>query len=391
MHGSREKPLWVIVSPVYKPAIGGGAIYNDILAKALADEGEEVLVVVERFPQVPNEEKLQTPCGRVIVRRLFPFRAGRSRRDLRSYYDYFVQNLMMLRLPAIIRRACEVRKCRRAIVLVHSSFFYNPSVLPVVLRRLKRRAGDAVTLVLDVRDPLFGDRLIESFRRFDGIIACSRQIYSRLSSALKPGFMLQHIPVPFEAEYVSDLADLDQTMRKYRLESVRYILNPNGILNAKNYPLMLETIRSLRKIRGYEDVRLVTIGRSRDWSDRDVKAEREGLLNYLGPVSNEEAIHIAKNGILTLILSAVEGIPRSALESIALGKNIIVPNLPEFSETIPGHVAKSDDPELLARQIVELLSQTKPAKYPIENHSMAFLLDRYRAFERYPAVVRGAD
>ena len=37
-----DRPLWLIITPVYRPAPGGGAIYTDTLGRALADAGTNV-------------------------------------------------------------------------------------------------------------------------------------------------------------------------------------------------------------------------------------------------------------------------------------------------------------------------------------------------------------
>lgn len=374
-----DRTLWVIVSPVYVPAPGGGAVYNEILAKALAADGEDVLVIVEKFPGSPVIEHPDAGPGEVTIHRLFPYRAGRSTRDLKSYFDYVIQNILMTTLPGLIRRACHERKSGRVVVLIHSSFFYNPSVLPLLLGSLKGAAGRNTALVLDVRDPLFSDHLVPLFERFDGVIGCSRQITDRLKKTLNSKIRVQHIPIPFEPVAVPPQDAVAGTLAKYALEDRRYILNPNGVLTAKGYPLMLDSIRALRRMDGYSDVQLVTIGRARDWSERDAAAEAEGVLRYLGPVPHEDALRIAQAAILVLILSKNEGVPRSALESLGLGQRVIVPQLPEFVETIPENVAASEDPEETARHIVRVLDRTATSTYPLEQHSMKALLPLYRS------------
>src|SRR3546814_5167019 len=63
MTASPDNSLWVIVTPVFKPAPGGGAIYADILARALAGAGADVVVFAERHPGTSAEEALVTRRG----------------------------------------------------------------------------------------------------------------------------------------------------------------------------------------------------------------------------------------------------------------------------------------------------------------------------------------
>src|SRR3546814_18625710 len=78
MTASPDNSLWVIVTPVFKPAPGGGAIYADILARALAGAGADVVVFAERHPGTSAEEALVTRRGSARVCRILPFRAGRA-------------------------------------------------------------------------------------------------------------------------------------------------------------------------------------------------------------------------------------------------------------------------------------------------------------------------
>src|SRR3546814_8636836 len=104
--------LWVIVTPVFKPAPGGVAIYADILARALAGAGADVVVFAERHPGTSAEEALVTRRGSARVCRILPFRAGRADRNWRSYLAYAAANLVYLRLPGLIRRERRRVKAR---------------------------------------------------------------------------------------------------------------------------------------------------------------------------------------------------------------------------------------------------------------------------------------
>jgi glycosyltransferase involved in cell wall biosynthesis len=375
------RPLWLIVTPVYYPAPGGGAIYADTLGRALAEDGVNVEVATEAFPGHPAVQRIGTARGSLVIRRMFPCRAGRARIDWRTYRDYGRQNAMMLGLPSVLARAAREHGAREAIVLIHSSFFYKPSVMPLILGRLRRALAGRVRLVADVRDPLFSDSLLRTLARFDAAVGCSIAVADRLRAGL-PGTMQVHqIPIPFEPAPPPNEAAVQAVLSKYGLTDVAYLLNPNGISERKAYPLMLEVVRAMRRLPGHEGTVLVTVGRSRDWSERDERASAEGLLRYLGPVPNTDMLALAKAAKAALILSEVEGLPRSALEFFALQAPVIVPDLAEFRESVPDAVAASRDPEVLARQICEISGRSATPAYPLERHAMSTLLSKYRALE----------
>jgi glycosyltransferase involved in cell wall biosynthesis len=376
-----ENTLWYIVTPVYWPALGGGAIYTKLLAEALAQDGADVVVATEAFPEADRIKRTHLGSGSVVIDRLFPLRAGRAELDWRSYGAYAWQNILMLGLPARLARAVRETGADRAVVLVHSSFFNKPSLMPYVLERMRRQLPDATRLIVDVRDPLFDESQVPIFARFDAAIGSSRMVADRLRALLPEGTNVAHIPIPFEAGTPPDEREVTSLLIEHGLDGVSYVLNPNGILEAKRYPTMLDTIRELRRMPGHEDTVLVTVGRSRDWKARDDAAAAEGVLKFIGVVPHRTVLALMKGAKATLILSLIESPSRSALEALALEKPIIAPPVAEFLEHIPASVVQSSDPGDIARQIVRVSEQPSGERYPIEVHSTASLVADYRALE----------
>jgi hypothetical protein len=376
-----SRSLWYIVTPVYKPAPGGGAIYTDILARALATDGADVVVESEAFPGEPRSEEWSTGRGSIKLNRLYPLRAGRAERDWRSYLAYAAQNLKMLGMPRRLARAMRARDSDKVTVLVHSSLLYNHGVLPFVVRRL-RRACPAAILVVDVRDPKFDEALGPVFSQFDAAVGCSEAITAKLRALLPERVRVMTIPIPFERPDALTEAEIAAALAQHGLQDVPYLLNPNGVSEAKRYPEMLEVVRALRAKPGYERARLVTIGRKRDWAKRDDEAVREGLLSYVGVVNNRAALALAGGAQATIILSRVEGMPRSGLETLAIGKPLLAPEIKEFVEAIPSSVVASNNPEEIAEQAIGLLTSQTVERYPLDRHEMTNLVPLYRSLER---------
>jgi len=109
---------------------------------------------------------------------------------------------------------------------------------------------------------------------------------------------------------------------------------------------------------------------------------------------------------VVLNVSAIEGMPRGALEAIAAGAPVLLPpKVPEFAAHCPHHLAATHDPEALAAQILAALDGKLGAPpYPLAAHAPSAVLPRYadlfRALTatptgdgtaRRPAPGRGAD
>jgi glycosyltransferase involved in cell wall biosynthesis len=375
------RPLWYVVTPLYKPAPGGAAVYSDSLARALAADGADVVVATEAFPGEPSLGKIENGRGSITVDRLFPLRAGRAERDWRSYLAYARQNLRMLGLPARVARAARERRSADVTVLVHSSWFYNRSVLPSRIDALRRALPGRTKLVADVRDPKVHAGLVPVLSRFDAAIGCSRTIADDLRALLPSRTEVAHIPIPFEPPEPPSPGEIAAALATHDLTGVPYLFNPNGVSEEKRYPDMLEVVRALRGLAGWERTTLVTVGRSRDWKPRDDAAVAEGLLHYVGVVPHRTALALAAGGRATMILSRIEGMPRSGLEALAIGKPLLAPDIDEFRQFIPASVVRSEKPLEIARQVVELVADPPAERYPLEHHDMAALVRSYRALE----------
>jgi glycosyltransferase involved in cell wall biosynthesis len=376
-----QRPLWYIVTPVYKPAPGGGAIYTDILARALAGEGVNVVVATEAFTGEPSQQRIACRDGSVTIDRIFPMRAGRAERDWRSYLAYAVQNVRMLGLPRRMARAARRTGATSVTVLIHSSLFYNRSVMPWLLEKCRRALPGRTKLVVDVRDPMVNEALVPVLSHVDAAIGCSRTIADGLRKLLPDTVEVAHVPIPFESPKRPSAEEIAAVLKEYGLEGIRYVLNTNGVNEQKRYPEMLELVRALRELPGYQRAVLVTIGRARDWNSRDDAAVAEGLLRYLGVVPNRTALALGAGSMATVILSRIEGMPRSGLETLAIGKPLLAPDIAEFREFIPSSIVRSSSPEDMARQVVELAAHSSAERYPLERHEMAALIGSYRALE----------
>jgi hypothetical protein len=218
-------------------------------------------------------------------------------------------------------------------------------------------------------------------KRFDAAIGCSRQIADDLRALVGDSVTVAHIPIPFDRPPAPDEAAVADAVTRYGLARGRYVFNPNGVVAPKAYPELREAVRALRGMDGTGDVALVTCGRRRNWTDADTEAANSGLLRYLGPIPHADVLALARGAMLTAIVSRKEGLPRSALDVLSAGGLLLAPPIPEFEEAIPDQVARSLDPQALARQMQRLAQGPSSGRYDLSRHDIRRLVAAYRALE----------
>jgi hypothetical protein len=375
---SRARPLWLIVTPVYLPSTGGGAIYTDTLARALAADGSHVVVATEACPGQRALQQLDVGPGSVTIKRIFRYRAGRAVLDFLSYWDYAWQNVEMFSLARLLREAAGERGIRDAVVLIHSSLLYKPSVLPLLLGGLRRALQGRVGLIVDVRDYNFPQAKLPLLERFDRICTSSPGLAADLAGRLPEiSERLSPIDMPFDGPAAPSEWDTRVCLERAGLVRGQYLFNPNGISDAKHYPVMRAAMALLRARPGFEDMILMSAGRERDRRPIDRQMELAGVTKSLGLADHSTVLKLMSGAYATLVLSDREAISRSALEAMWIGGNVVLPNLAEFRRDCPEHVCAELTPEGVAAFVASLSGKPKP-HYNFERHAASSFLPAYK-------------
>ena len=375
-------PNILILTPVLPPAAGGGAAYTMTLARNLIEQGlaHSVVVAAEAFPGQPALALEQG--GRLVLQRMFTYRAGRPTRDLRSYVDYARQQLTFLKLGALMRRH-EI-----STVLVHASLLYYPGTLRGVLRHLKRRFGVAV--VLDVRDPKIPGHLLERPGEFDAIICCARLLADQLSAYPAYRDRLHFVPIPLEPLTIRP-ERIEAVLDRHGLAQGGFIFNGTGLSLAKSLDLLVEAVRLLHE-RGAR-LPLVVAGRERDGQCEIFRdAIARGELKSVGSLPQDEVLALAAGSALAVHPSAIETPSRMAIEGLMLGARSLLPrNVPEFATSCP-HLVCAERPDDLARQMLERLADAGDGGcYDVAAHYPERVVPLYGAvLRRSPASRRAA-
>lgn len=376
--GSDSNALWVIITPVFLPAPGGGAIYSDIIARALSNTGGDVLIITEQYPGCPlrEERSVSGISGRIFIERLLPYRAGRSEQDWRSYLAYAQANLLNFRLPAVVGRYVKCTQKEDVKILLHSAFLYHWNTVAFQVKRLRRVFGPSLDVAVDVRDLQMPDRTLKHLPAFNAVVTSSQKVADTLrwrAADLPP---VVTIDMPFEAPQLPGAALQSQWLDKWALTERPYLLNPNGLKTSKHTPAMRDAIPLLRQHCGLEELVLVTIGRERDRTAADTAAETRGEALYLGPVPHEKVLALMKKALFTLILSDQEAISRAALEAMSVGGRVLLPNLAEFNRDCASHVVSSPTKEAIAAKVLELKAHPMPT-FEYGRHGKEAFLPKY--------------
>mgnify|MGYP006420932467 CR=1 FL=1 len=369
----------VILSPLALPATGGAAIYTDILARHLIARNvtRRVTLLTEAHPDAPSSE--QHDGGRRLIRRVFPYRASCPTRQRDRHWRYLVQNFGFARY---LRRAWSPR----SILLVHGSFLIHPCSLDWLLPALRRRRPGPA-LIADLRDPRLPPSRFRRLAPFDRIISCGEAVTRHVTTDTRTASRLHEIPIPFEAP--NRPPDADAIAAGYGLTPGRFVLWPNGLLARKGLAPAIEAVRRLRE-RGEAGVTLAVTGPARDLDGQSRRAMAVGDLRYLGPLPHDRLIALATAAGVVLFLSEIEGLPRSALEAIAVGARVLLPpGVPEFARHCPECIPATADPAALAATITDTLYTHSPvADYPLDRHAPEIVTPAYRAV--FEAALRNA-
>jgi glycosyltransferase involved in cell wall biosynthesis len=177
---------------------------------------------------------------------------------------------------------------------------------------------------------------------------------------------------------------------RYGVGAVPYVLFVGAILPAKG---VVELLAGMALVwRELPELHLALAGPLTPEGDAHVPGgfrahvARDARLHYLGPVPHPDVLLLLQAAELFVLPSRAEGLGRSGLEAIALGrKAILPPGVPEFAAACPEAVLAAVTPSAIAAHIVRTQRTGKAPVYPLERH------DAFRIAEATLAVYRSAQ
>ena len=343
--------LWV--GTTYPPAPGGGAIYLKSLLSPLGecDEVNKIIALVEAGP---GEASKLLESENVTIKRYFPHRAGSNRKGFLFILKYILQNIRLLD----VSKLCKENEIN--IVVIHSWYFIFPSVIPYLIRDIKK---NNIKLVMDCRDVSVPRKKIRKIRDYiDGYICCGLRVKNYLLDAGIDEATLYHIPIPINMAAVEDNY-ADKKLEEIGLAGQRFIFSPNGIVNSKGFPVLYNAWKML--VESGMDIHLIVAGKSRHWDPSYHSGVENSKLVYLGALEYAQLQSFYKKATISVNISQNEGLPRVPLEGIHHGNPCLFPPFtPEFDVFPPQMIATEFDSAKIAEQIeMNVCDQSDPRTY----------------------------
>lgn len=327
----------VLISRRYPPLIGGAEKVLSYLAPALAAEGVEVTVLTAHAPGLPEREEIAAPDGRLTVIRLPTSRT----RFLGTWL--YMRNLRLWLARNRVDLAYVSMLKHDAFVAVGEG---RRRGFPVVLR--PEGAGATGDLAWQSWGR-FGRAIGRRCRQADAIVSISRQITIELLGAGYEASRIHAMPngVPIPAETWRRRPDWRGSPRAAFLGR----LAPEKGLDT----LVDAWVRVLAR---FPHARLTLIGEGPERPALEDQVRRLGLAGSVelpGPAV-DPSVRL-RQADLFVLPSREEGMSIALLEAMALGIPLVASSIPGNRRLVHdyshGRLAPPDDPEALARAIVE--------------------------------------
>jgi len=220
------------------------------------------------------------------------------------------------------------------------------------------------------------------------LICASENIRDYLLTSGFPPPRLVHVPIPFLPPVPATPAEVAAARARYGVRDLPFALFIGAILPAKGVAELVAAMalvwQQLPELHLALAGPLTPEGEAHFPGGFRAHVGRDARLHYLGPVRHGDVLLLLQAAELFVLPSWAEGLGRSGLEAIALGrKAILPPGVPEFAAACPEAVLEAVTPAAIAEHIVRTWRAGKPPEYPLERHDAARIatatLEVYRA------------
>jgi glycosyltransferase involved in cell wall biosynthesis len=163
-----------------------------------------------------------------------------------------------------------------------------------------------------------------------------------------------------------DLIEIRSALSTEQIISGDYIVFVGAITENKGVFILIEAFKKSSLFE--RNIKLVFVGPNLS-NEAFCKSYDKGIV-YLGPRSRMDVLNIICHAKLLALPSLSEGMPRVALEAIALKTPVILPGgVPDFDLFCAGSVISDMSAIGLARMLNQPLHNFLCTSFPIDNHS----------------------
>lgn len=349
---TNKKEIRVLfITPIFAPQVGGAATYSKYLVDKLSCFARmKKLVILTTF--MPKE-RLYASAGKIDVLRILPLIDNPASKILDFISKALSNFLVLICLPVIT--------FFYRIEIIH---YLRPKIHPAISLLVRARIINR-PVVLDQRDL---STKTPNHKSYDKVICAGKNIVQLMKSKEVPKYKIEYLPTPLilPSEKSVNCGEINGNYNPPR----PYILYLGNIESEKGVYELIEAMSFLSK----EDLTLVFAGPNHEGRRFLKQINNSRNIQYIGAIPHTVALSLLQHAELVVLPSKAEGIPRSCLEAIALGKKVLCPpGIPEFEKFCADFVLPEISAEVIADKILEHLKNDKYPNYPIEMHSWEVL------------------
>ena len=341
----------LIITPLFPPAVGGSATYFGQMASLLASQPQitHLTLLTERAQGMPSREEQ----GKLTILRLLPARISIPARPFMWHAAaYVLTQLWFARhLPRLVQT--------EGVALIHFHTRYRGRLFYHALER------SAAPVVADLRDKLSDPaRLALVSQR---LMCCSEGVRDFALAGGYPEERLKLIPIAFTPPDPPDPETVQRVREAFRIGDEPYLLFLGDITINKGVLDLLTAFSRWRS--GHPHVRLLFAGMNRLGPRFLDAVDSTPGARYLGSVSHERAIALIAAAEMVLLPSRSEGLPRTMLEALSLGRRVLAPpRIPEFDRHIPDYVLPEVSVPAIVAALERIWNSPPPPPFPFEMH-----------------------
>jgi glycosyltransferase involved in cell wall biosynthesis len=366
----------LFVTPLFFPMLSGAAVYFDILSRGILklEPSSDITILTRFLKGAPVIERR----GQVKVLRLLP-------NKLIKYFPGFQNRVSGFLTPLVVLAVSRFRR----IDLVHYHTLASYRGIHLLARFFR------APLIGDMRDlaAKHEGASLKYYTHCKRLICASENIFEFLLSGGFSSEKLVRIPIPFEKPKPTPSSTVKEVKVKYGIPlDSPYILFVGAIIPYKG---VLELLQAMEFIwERFPEFHLVLAGPLTNEGNSQFPGgfisfiRKYQRAHHLGPVAHSENLILIQGAEIFVLPSRTEGLPRSCLEAISLGKKVILPpGIPEFEKFCPESVLEEIAPNTIARKIEMVLGSKKSAVYPLDNHESSKIA--FKTFDLYRSVLDG--
>lgn len=341
--------LYVI--PIYPPVQGGASVYFKTLLEEFKRKKDiKKLIILTAFAKnAPIYEK----DGKIYIFRILI--STRVRKNfilnaLRFSLSFILSSIIPLLIVPLYQ-----------IDIIHIHSFYS-NVFAHKLFKL--------FLIVDCRD------LGEKKASDPDIVICASKNILKLQKKIYPTLedRIRYVPLPFNPPNLLKDEYIKKVKKKYEIPSP-YLCFVGDIAKQKGIFELIDGFEIF--LREHSEYNLLLIGENVIGQKFFDLIEHNHKIIYLGPLPYMETKAVMQGSELLILPSKSEGLPRTCLEAIALGKKVICPStVSEFMEYCSDFVIHEITPNKVAGRVEEVLKTNNKPYYPFERHNPQKVADK---------------